>query len=132
MENLNLKGTFKFPTLNFNGETGILEIKGRSLPEHAIEFYAPVLEWMDKYKKSPKSKTTVNVSLEYFNTSSSKLILDIFRRLKELHAGGNELVVNWYYEEDDPDIQEQGEIFRDLVKVPINMIPVKEFDFSFN
>lgn len=132
MENLFIKGTLKFPTLNFNAETGVFEIKGRSLPEHAIEFYKPALEWLSNYSSQAKSKTTVNVSLEYFNTSSSKLILELFKKFQEMHKAGKGIEVNWYYEEDDPDIQEQGEIFRDLVNIPVNMKPVKEFDFTFN
>ena len=71
MENLYLKGNMKFPTLDFKASTGVFEISGRSLPENTIDFYKPVLEWLDNYKRSAAGKTTVNVSLEYFNTSSS-------------------------------------------------------------
>jgi hypothetical protein len=126
MENLYLKGNLKFPTLDFNAQTGVFEIKGRSLPEHAVEFYKPVVEWLDEYKKSPQPKTVINVSLEYFNTSSSKMILDVFKKIQQLHKDGIKLEVNWHYEEDDPDMLDQGETFREILKIPINIIPVKE------
>lgn len=131
MENLYIKGTFKTPTLSFNFEKGELDISGRSLPEHSIEFYKEAMQWLDKYIENPKPETVVNVQLEYFNTSFSKVILDIFKKIELLHSKGNKVTVNWYYEEDDTDMQEQGETFAEIIKVPIKHIAVKEFDFVF-
>ena len=131
MENLHIKGTIKSPTLEFDFDNGVLAISGRSHPEHAINIYEPALQWLDEYSKNPKPLTIVNVSLEYFNTSSSKVIFDIFRRLEKLHAAGNKVLVKWHYEEDDDDLREEGEMFSELVKVPIELVSVKEFDFSW-
>ncbi len=131
MENLHIKGNIKSPTLEFNFEKGVLDIYGRSHPEHAINIYEPALHWLDEYSKNPKPETTVNVSLEYFNTSSSKVIFDIFKRLEKLHASGNKVTVKWHYEEDDDDLREEGEMFSELIKVPVELIAVKEFDFVF-
>ena len=131
MDKLFVSGNAKFPTLDFNPKDGKFEIWGRSLPENTIEFYNPVLEWLDKYKSYAKGKTLVNVSLEYFNTSSSKLILDIFRKFKEINDSGKPVEVNWFYEEDDPDLEDQGLIFKEIAGVPINLVPVKEFPFTF-
>lgn len=131
MENLYIKGTLKSPTLNFNYQRGLLDISGRSHPEHAITIYEPALHWLDEYTQKPQAQTTVNVSLEYFNTSSSKVIFDIFRRLEKLHAAGNKVVVKWHYEEDDEDMKDEGRMFSELVKIPIELVPVKEFDFTF-
>lgn len=129
MEKLQVKGNLKFPTIDFNPLSGVFEIYGRSLPENTIDFYRPVLDWLDQYKSSPAEKTTVNVSLEYFNTSSSKLILDIFKKFRELHDSGKSIHVNWYYEEDDPDLQNQGELFQEISGVPMSLHSVKEFSF---
>ncbi|MFN5181467.1 MAG: DUF1987 domain-containing protein [Bacteroidota bacterium] len=131
MEKLFISGNAKFPTLDFDPSNGKFEIWGRSLPENTIDFYNPVLDWLDKYKSEAKGKTTVNVSLEYFNTSSSKLILDIFRKFKEIHDTGKSVEVNWYYEEDDPDLEDQGIIFKEIAGVPMNLVAVKEFPFTF-
>lgn len=131
MENLIIEGTLKSPTLDFNYEKGELSISGRSLPENAIGTYEPAFEWLEKYLKNPKPKTTVKVSLEYFNTSSSKLILELFKKFEELHKSGNEVVVKWYYEEDDIDLKEEGETFQELINVPIELESIKEFDFTF-
>jgi hypothetical protein len=131
MENLKMEGTFKSPALDFNAQTGVFEIKGRSLPENAIEVYEPVFKWLEDYIKSPATSTTINVSLEYFNTSSSKLIFELFRKFEQLKSAGNNVKVNWYYELDDPDLREEGETFADLLKLPIELIGVQEFDFTF-
>ena len=130
MENLSIEGSWKSPYIKFNSN-GELEIWGRSLPENAIEVYEPVFTWLTNYINNPKPETKVDVKLEYFNTSSSKLLFEIFRKFEELHNKGNKISVNWYYENDDTDLKEEGELFQELVKVPINMVGIEEFEFSF-
>ncbi|MFI5204444.1 MAG: DUF1987 domain-containing protein, partial [Flavobacteriales bacterium] len=71
MGNFVLTGSPKTPEVNFNEETGKLELKGRSIPENSIEFYKPMFDWIEAYGASPKPATEVNIVLEYFNTSSS-------------------------------------------------------------
>ena len=121
MESIKIDGTPKTPTVNFDIESGLLELIGRSIPENSIEFYKPVLEGLDQYSGSPKDKTKVNIKLEYFNTSSSKCILDVLRKLEKLHINGNKVVVNWFYEEDDEDMKEAGENYQRIVSVPIQL-----------
>jgi hypothetical protein len=84
MEPISIDGTAKTPSVKFDAETGVMEIKGRSIPENSIEFYKPLVDWLDEYADSAKDKTIVNVQLEYFNTSSSKCILDVFKKLESL------------------------------------------------
>ena len=124
MESISIEGTTKTPTVKLNPETGVVEIKGRSIPENSIEFYRPIIEWLDEYAKNPHKKTTVNVQLEYFNTSSSKCILDIFKKLESLKKARNEVVINWYYEEDDEDMLESGEDYESIIRVPFKMIEI--------
>ena len=124
MDKITIEGTSKTPTIIFDSETGLLELKGRSSPENSIEFYKPVVESLDKYASDPKDKTSVNIHLEYFNTSSSKCILDLFKKLEAIHKTGKEVVINWYYEEDDEDMLEAGEDYQAIIKVPFKMIEV--------
>ena len=124
MENIAIEGTPKTPTVQFNKETGVLEIRGRSIPENSIEFYKPLIDWIDSYSKTPKSETTVNIKLEYFNTSSSKCILDVFKKLESV--GGTNMTINWYYEEDDEDMLEAGEDYQAIINIPFKMIEVEE------
>lgn len=126
MESITIEGTPKTPSVLMNGEEGKLEIKGRSIPENSIEFYKPVVDWLEDYGIQPQQKTEVNVQLEYFNTSSSKCILDIFKKLEALNNEKTEVVINWYYEEDDEDMLEAGEDYESILKIPFNMIEIVE------
>ena len=122
MEKFFLEETSKTPKLHFDASSGKFLMSGRSIPENAIEFYKPLFEWLDEYVKNPCAKTDFEIRLEYFNTSSSKCLVEIFRRLEKIKD--KEVVINWYYEEDDEDMQESGEDFKELIDIPIvlNMI----------
>jgi hypothetical protein len=124
MEPIIIDGTPKTPTVKFDSAEGIFEIKGRSIPENSVEFYKPLVDWLDIYKESPLTKTVVNIRLEYFNTSSSKCILDVFKKLEAIHKTKNEVEVNWYYEEDDEDMLEAGEDYESIIRVPFKMIEI--------
>ena len=126
MENIVIQPSQKTPTIHFNGSTGILEIAGRSIPENSVEFYRPVLEWLDVYNTSPAESTEFVFKLEYFNTSSSKCILDIFRKLETVAKAGSKIVIKWYFDEDDEDMQESGEDFQEIIKIPFEMIELKD------
>lgn len=124
MELINIEGTPKTPTVTMNPSSGVIEIKGRSIPENSIEFYKPIVDWLDEYAGGPASKTVVNMQLEYFNTSSSKCILDVFKKLEVLKKNQNDVIINWYYEEDDEDMLEAGEDYESIIKVPFKMIQI--------
>ncbi|MBI1837532.1 MAG: DUF1987 domain-containing protein [Flavobacteriia bacterium] len=126
MENIIREGSAKTPSVSFNSVSGVLELKGRSIPENSVEFYKPLNDWIDSYSSSPCTKTVVDIKLEYFNTSSSKCILDLFKKLESLKHKGTEVQVNWYYEEDDEDMEEAGEDYQAIIKLPFNMIEVQE------
>ena len=98
--------------------------KGRSIPENSIEFYKPLIEWLESYSESPNSTTVLSVQLEYFNTSSSKCILDVFKKLESI--SGSEITVKWHYEEDDEDMLEAGEDYEAIIDLPFEMIEVEE------
>lgn len=121
MENITIDPTPKTPLVNFDSG-GKLELRGRSIPENSLDFYNPLMEWLDKYMAAPAGETNVYVQLEYFNTSSSKCLLDLFRRLEGL----DKVTIHWYYEEDDEDMLEAGEDYEAIVSVPFKMIEIEE------
>ena len=119
MEKLIIEPGNKTPSLLFDADNGTLEIKGKSIPENSVEFYRPVYEWLDNYAQQPNKKTNVIIRLEYFNTSSSKCLLDIFRKLETLHVSRkSEVSIAWLYETDDEDMMEAGDDYKTLVKIP--------------
>jgi hypothetical protein len=113
MEILKLEGTEDTPKILLNKPNGIFEISGRSLPEDTAEFYKPVLEWLDQYAANPNPETNFVFKLEYFNTASSKLILDILSKLESIKG----TAISWYHHEDDEDMEEAGTEFSELVEV---------------
>ena len=126
METISIEGTPKTPTIPFDTGNVVVEIKGRSIPENSIEFYKPLVDWLEKYAAKPQSTTSVNIQLEYFNTSSSKCILDVFKKLEAINKGGSQVTINWYYEEDDEDMLEAGEDYQAIINVPFRMVQVEE------
>lgn len=126
MDSIFIEGTPKTPNISFDHGKGSLLLKGRSIPENSIEFYKPLVDWLDAYSSSPKPKTVCDVQLEYFNTSSSKCLLDLFKKMELMSTGGNEVIINWYYEEDDEDMLEAGEDYQSIINVPFKMIEMQE------
>lgn len=126
MDNINIEGTAKTPQVEFDGGNGKLLIKGRSIPENSIEFYKPLIDWIDAYAGSVDGNTEVNIQLEYFNTSSSKCILDVFKRLEQIKNAGKGVTVKWHYEVDDEDMLEAGEDYQAIIDLPFQMIEIEE------
>ncbi|MGE0771431.1 MAG: DUF1987 domain-containing protein [Cyclobacteriaceae bacterium] len=114
MEILNLEGTEDTPKIILDKKNGIFEISGRSLPEDSAEFYKPVLDWIGQYAGDPNGNTEFVFKLEYFNTASSKLILDVLSALEDIKG----MKILWYFHEDDEDMEEAGEEFSELVEIP--------------
>ncbi len=100
-----------YPEVCFNADTGICEISGESYMEEAYKFYLPLINWIKEFVLNEKKPLTVNIKLVYFNTSSSRLILDILDILKKFRDDGNEIKVNWYYDPEDPDVKDEVEDF---------------------
>lgn len=116
-----LKGSMSFPSVTLDVNANEFVIQGSSIPEDAKEFYVPIINWIDKYFESPNKQTTFVFELIYFNTASSKMILDILLRIKEEIDKGVNVRVIWKYYEDDEDIMESGEDYEAIVKFPIKL-----------
>ncbi len=125
MEELNIKGTPTTPSVRFDGKKGVLEIKGRSIEEGSFGFYASLMEYIEKYAKSPAPVTVINIQLEYINTSSSRGLVEVLKKLDQLRQQGHNVVANWYYEEDDEEILEAGEDMVNFIDIPFTLHPIK-------
>lgn len=122
MESLRLKGTDDTPEVILDKDDNEFRFSGKSLPEDVREFYTPVLEWIKEYGNNPNEKTEIEFKMDYFNTASSKQILDILEAFEEIHEAGNDMFVRWYYQEDDDDMHEAGESFFEIVEIPFEII----------
>jgi hypothetical protein len=122
MELLNIEATDETLKVILNPLTHVFEFSGKSLPEDVTEFYNPLLEWLENYQASPGESTKVIFNMDYFNTASSKIILDILMLLEEIHEDTDGVTIEWHYREDDEDMEEAGEEYADIVDVPFKAI----------
>ena len=122
MQVIKIKGSDDTPSVVLDKENGNFEISGRSLPEDVAAFYEPILEWLDEYSESPLEKTVFHFKLEYFNTASSKLLLDVLLKLEDMFDDGKEILVKWHFPDDDEDMEEAGEEYADIVEVPFEQV----------
>jgi len=125
MKELKIEKTFNTPFVNFKG-TGQLSIQGKSIPENSLEFYKPLFDWVDGYDQYPAQKTTLDINLEFFNTSSSKCLLTVFKGLEKIKKQGADVSVNWYYSDDDETMLESGHDFAGVLNLSFNFIKVEE------
>ena len=130
MEKLVIDPTFNSPSVILDPESKQFDFSGESRPENVRKFYLPILEWLDSYarEQSEKSKSQrssglqVQFNFEYFNSTSAKYILDIFKALNVLNDLGIEILVKWLYEEDDEDMLEVGEEMSRMSKLEFEYV----------
>ena len=118
MEALRIESTYDSPQVIMDPENNLFEISGKSLPEDVIDFYEPLLDWLNLYRKEPNPKTAFNIKLIYFNTASSKLIMDILLIFEELIEEGRDIVIRWHSHTSDEDMQEAGKEYEEMIDVP--------------
>jgi len=97
---------------------------GKSLPEDVEEFYRPILMWLKSYSEAPLIETKVIFEMEYVNTASSKRLFDVLTLLKEIeNTEKGSVKIIWRFFEDDEDLEEAGNDYKDLIGLDI------EFDY---
>lgn len=111
-----------YPSISFNAENGICEIAGESYMEETFKFYSPLLDWITEYTNEVKKPLTLNFKLTYFNTNSSRLILDMLDIVRKYQDSGGRVSVNWYYDPEDPDMIDEIQDFEMETDVKINLI----------
>jgi len=125
MKNFMMTAKEYTPYVLLDANKGIIEISGRSFPEDANRFYKPILRWIEEYLTTPNANTQVNLKFSYFNTASSKKILELIKMISVLKKTGNKLVINWYYEEGEEDMLNAGNDFSSVVEFPFKFIEIK-------
>ncbi len=126
MKKYSIESTAKTPSISFDFGTEVLEVKGRSFPENAIEFYKPLFDALEEYTSSAKSDTRGNFQLEDFDTASAKCILDVFKKLEKIHTGTRLVSIHWHYKESEEDMLEAGEDYQAIINLPFKMIEVSK------
>lgn len=122
-----LNMTEKTPEVLFDSENGIFRFNGVIFPEDSTKFFEPLFKYVDFYFKEPCAETTLEIDLEYFNTSASRLLFQMIKVFSDHNdAGKSHVKIKWMYEADDPDMKEAGEEYAAMFnKVEFELIVVE-------
>jgi len=121
MENIKKEKSQRTPAVDFN-KNGELRIEGRSTPENALEFYEVLIAWLKDFKKTKPANLNLHVSLEFFNTSSGKLLINMFKLIEKFKNDGFEPNIFWYYDEVDEDMFQAGQDYQSIVRTPFHVV----------
>jgi hypothetical protein len=127
MEDYSINATKATPAINFNSQTGILSINGRSIPEDSVSFFEPLQNIIRQYLENSLPNNTINIRLDYLNSSSTACLLGILRDYEKLNKSVT-TIVNWQYESEDEDILNIGLNFSEIIDLKFNMIVVDELN----
>lgn len=114
MEQLIVKGTEKTPSINFNSQTGKLQIGGRSYSSDAFEFYKPVNDWLNKYIENPNESTILEVNVDYFHSVSIKYLTTIIKKIAQLQENSKAVKVIWFHQSDENDEDESFDLGKSI------------------
>ena len=135
MKNLIIPETDFTPRVNFIIDSGHLELSGISRPEDVADFYEEPLHWLGELENSILGKSefkyqlealNFDIKLSYFNSSSSKYLIMMLKHIKNLIDNGVTVKIDWYYEEGDDKMQEDGEDLADAVDLEFNYIEIED------
>lgn len=126
IKHMHIDRTPTSPEIELDLELGTIDFVGRSLPANSEVFYDRVYRWIEEYLKQPKERTTVNMRLDYLDTSSSKHFYNIFDRLSAANEHGKRVQVNWHYEIGDEEMAEAGKDYQRLFPMQFNFIEVND------
>lgn len=112
MENIDIQATARTPLISFNMEQGLFRLEGESYPEDTKKFYdAPLSNVYAFLQEKHTVPCKFVFKLKYFNSSSAKVLMDLFMAIEDSAVAGNDMSVEWHYAEDDDNMQELGEEF---------------------
>jgi len=123
MDILKIEKTSDTPNVTLDRTNNIFEFSYRSLPENAIDFYNPILDWLQEYSKNPNNETIIQFKLEYFNTASAKQIAKVLLKLLEISKNAK-VKINWYYDKDDTDMLASGQRYSKLINLEFEFLEI--------
>ena len=128
MEPLQIAATEESPGINFEKEIGKFLIFGKSFPEDVKKFYNPVIYWLEEYVQNPNDSTVFEFRMEYFNSATSTLLLEIFYILERIiNEQGKTIKIIWNYLEVDDDMLDSGKEYEEMIKMPFEYKVIKDY-----
>ena len=122
MTDLAITATQSTPAVHSSVAEGYLELRGDSYPENSFEFFSPIVQWIEAYLAESQAALRLELYLLYLNTSSVKVVMDIFDLLEEAHGSGREVGVSWYYDQENERIAELAADFKEDCTYPFDIV----------
>jgi hypothetical protein len=111
------------PYVLIDEEKGYMRIEGESFLEDVFSFFKDVNEWLAKYLSSSNGGLTFDCEMEYFNSSTTKVLYNILRSMDKHAVNGRNMTANWIANGKDDIVVECGEDFKEEMKnLEFNMI----------
>jgi len=123
-ETITIAATKDSPVIVLDGKNLILKIIGASYPENANQTYSVVLEWIEEIEKvlDANNRLRCEFYYNYLNSSSKKMVYEILKRLEDIYIRTELVEVSWFFDEFDEDMEELGQEFDDLLKIPFKFV----------
>lgn len=131
MKNLNLHGTEFTPEISFDAQSRIFSITGISRPEDVKECYSPALDWLRDFENEVLNRSSskydqrtlrLKFNMIYFNSASSKALLQILECFRKFLDDGYLVEVEWFYDEGDDQLREDAEDLSDAIEIPFKYL----------
>ncbi|TYL46781.1 biofilm regulation phosphoprotein SiaC [Marinomonas sp. IMCC 4694] len=122
MKDLLIEGTASSPAVRGEWQHGVLYMEGDSYPENSYELYRTLVAWIASYLKESSESLTLELTLLYLNTSSIKVMMDIFDDMEASFQQGRQVAVNWYFDEENERVAELAEEFKEDCTFPFSII----------
>jgi len=111
------------PYILIDEEKNYMKFEGRSFHENVMEFYSGVNVWLDNYLATDFGVFTFDFEMNYFNSSTSKLLHNMLTKMDNSASDKKKVIVNWITTEDNDIIIECGEDFKeDFSNLEFNII----------
>lgn len=125
MESYIIPATKYTPRIELNYQDHYLRLEGDSWPENAMDVYQPLLDKLEEYFATPQQSLSIELFMEYLNTSSSKMMDDIFRKLQSYFEQGHKIQLQWFYPEGDLECKDKCEFLLEEAHFPYAITELK-------
>ncbi|HAN18278.1 MAG: hypothetical protein A2X13_04755 [Bacteroidetes bacterium GWC2_33_15] len=127
MDPLSIGATEVTPGINFDKQLNKFLMFGKSFPEESKRFFTPILVWLEEYVKSPNEITTFEFRMDYYNSSTSTMILEMLYVLERIQNKGKQVTIVWNYLATDDDMLDAGHEYSEMVKIPFEYNEIEDY-----
>lgn len=122
MESLHITATEDTPEIHLDPENSVFEIKGKALPEDAVEFFGPIHDWIESFLQGSQRPFNLTIELTYLNSSATRYIFNMLTLLEDAFEAGRETSLTWKYDEEDEVMEMKGEDLQEMLDFPVNLV----------